>query len=161
MKFPRLQIHEWVLIVLIIALVLASCLMSGGCSDNTRAAVDGAVSGAASGAATGAGIGGLWGGVIGGGAGLFIGLAKALAANASHKRALGQVVTEKETILADVTRGVGDFLDNALDPADFAGITDPNQAVELAKRKLRESLQAHMTDETRAAIRDAKAKNNG
>lgn len=116
-------------------------LALAGCDTRPIAEV---ASSTGAGAASGAAVGGPWGALIGAGLGLVAGLGRAM-----------QVGRQKNTIVADVTRGVGDYLENALNPAEFDNLTG-EQAVNLAKQRLRESLASHYTDFTRAVVRTAK-----
>jgi hypothetical protein len=105
----------------------------------------GAAQGALSGAVSGGATGGPWGAVIGAAIGLFAGGAEALRQRGG-----------KAKILGDVTRGVGAFLEESLDPADFRGMT-PEAAYERARQDLRDNLANHYTDFTREAVRKVRS----
>lgn len=127
-------------------LMMALLFLLSGCAIS-REQVDTVTGSAASGAISGATIGGPMGALIGGGLGLVAGLGRAF-----------QVGRQKRTVLADVTRGVGSFLDDALDPSEFKDL-NAQQAVDLAKQRLRDCLQQHFTDFTRDQVRQAKDAN--
>jgi hypothetical protein len=148
-------------LALFIALVvmMAAILFLTGCDNRDAAAVKQALEDAAAGAAGGSLVGGPWGALIGGGIGLVAGLGKALHTSMQAKRQVGEVVEQRDVILSDVTRGVGDFLDRALDPKEFSGLST-EAVVALARKRLRECLTNAYTDLTRDMVRETKAKSD-
>lgn len=152
---PNRNDWAWIAALVIIGAGIAGFF--SGCDARPLAEATSAAGGsAASGAVSGFAVGGPWGAVIGGGLGLVAGLGKWLHARVGYKQQLGQAVTAKDTILDDVTRGISDFLDGELNPADFANKSGAEVAA-IMRQKLRDALTSAYSDFTRQAVRDTLA----